>query len=89
MTMTNRAIRFTAAAFIGVASAAVALQPAFSEEIRKPDETLVDTRTTGSVAPAGTICNPNDPGSDIVCKVTRGQRDVHFPSAPVNPAFGF
>jgi hypothetical protein len=89
MTYTARTIRFAAAALLGLATTTAALQPAFANEVKKPQETLVDTRTTGSIRQAQSTCDPNDRNADIVCRVTRGEPNPRFPSAPANPAFGF
>ena len=90
MTTTARTMRFATAALLGLGIATAAFHPAFAREVKQPQQqALVDTRTTGSIAPAGRTCDPNNPNADIVCRVTRGEQDPHFPSAPSNPAFGF
>jgi len=90
MTMTARTMRFATVALLGLGVATVAFQPAFAKEVKQPQsQAQVDTRTTGSIAPAGRACDPNSPNADIVCRVTRGEQDPRFPSAPSNPAFGF
>ena len=90
MTTTARTMRFATAALLGLGVATAAFQPAFAKEVKPPQsQAQVDTRTTGSIAPAVRVCDPSNPNADIVCRVTRGERDPHFPSAPSNPAFGF
>jgi hypothetical protein len=90
MTMTARTKRFATAALLGLGVAAAAFQPALAKDARLPQQQVqVDTRTTGSIAQPGETCDPNSPNADIVCRVTRGEQDPHFPSAPSNPAFGF
>jgi|GEM_PF-1596341 len=90
MTTTARTMRFATAALLGLSVATAAFQPAFAKDVKQPQsQARVDTRTTGSIAPAGQACDPNNPNADIVCRVTRGEQDPHFPTAPANPAFGF
>jgi len=83
----SRSMRFTATALIGLASAIAAFAPAHADEMKK--ETVVDMRTTGSISATDRDCDPNDPKAGIVCRVTRGEPGAKYPSAPVNPAFGF
>ncbi len=83
----SRLIRLSAAALLGLSFATAAIAPSVAEEAPAKQETRVDTRTTGSI-PAQ-ACDPNDPKAGIVCHVTRGEQNARFPSAPVNPAFGF
>ena len=90
MTTTARTMRFATAALLGFGVATTAFQPAFARDVKQPQsQAQVDTRTTGSIAQPGAACDPNDPNAGIVCRVTKGEREPHFPSAPVNPAFGF
>lgn len=86
--MNTRSTRI-AAALMALASAAALAAPVQAEEAKQAQPQLVDTRTTGSIAYAPQDCDPNDPDAGIVCRVTKGERDARFPSAPVNPAFGF
>jgi hypothetical protein len=85
----TRTMHLAAAAFLGLATATAAIAPAFAEEAKKPEQVMIDTRTTGSVSVASRNCDPTDPKAGIVCRVTHGENQPHFPSAPVNPAFGF
>ncbi|MCI5076237.1 hypothetical protein [Oricola sp.] len=78
-----------AAALLGLVAATAALQPAVAEEVKKPQHTLVDTRTTGSIPAGASACDPNAPNAGIVCRVTEGEKAPRYPAAPVNPAFGF
>lgn len=81
--------RLSAAALLGLTVAVSGMAPAFADEQPVKKHVEVDTRTTGSIAEPGKFCDPSAPNADIVCKVTRGDRDATFPSAPVNPPFGF
>lgn len=85
----TRTMHLAAAAFLGLATATAAVAPTFAEEAKKPEQVMIDTRTTGSVPVANRNCDPNDPKAGIVCRVTQGENGPQFPSAPVNPAFGF
>ena len=89
MTANIAPTRLASAALLGLLAATAAFQPAFAEEVKKPKQAIVDTRTTGSIAYGETACDPNDPRAGIVCRVTHGDTDARFPPAPVNPAFGF
>ncbi|MFZ2099594.1 MAG: hypothetical protein WAU86_03420 [Oricola sp.] len=82
--------RMSAAALIGLSIAASGLTPALADRMPVKDQTGIDRTTTGSVYAADAkFCDPNDPKADIVCKVTRGERDVRFPSAPSNLPLSF
>lgn len=87
MKTSTRTKRFAAAALIGLAAATAAWAPASADEVNKG--VLVDTRTTGSISATDRDCDPDNPKAEIICRVTRGQPDAIYPSAPVNPAFGF
>lgn len=87
MTTSTRTKRLAAAALIGIASATAAIAPAQADQAKK--ETVVDTRTTGSISVTARDCDPDNPRAGIICRVTRGEPDAKYPSAPVNPAFGF
>lgn len=90
MTKTARTMRFATAALLGLGVATAAFQPAFAKDVKQPQsQAQVDTRTTGSIGPSGKTCDPNSANADIVCRITRGEQDARFPSAPANPAFGF
>lgn len=90
MTTSARTMRIATAALLGLGVATAAFQPAFAREVKQPQQQAqVDTRTTGSIAQPGRTCDPNDRNAGIVCRVTRGEQDARFPSAPANPAFGF
>lgn len=68
---------------IGTAQAE-AIKPAKQEIV------LLDRTTTGSVDQAGLIrnCDPHGPNANMICKITGGDPDVKFPSAPISN-FGF
>ena len=83
----SRLMQMSGAALLGLSFATAAIAPSVADEAPVKKETRVDTRTTGSIP--GQACDPNDPKAGIVCHVTRGKPDARFPSAPVNPAFGF
>jgi hypothetical protein len=87
MNMSTRTMRLAAATLVGLSAATAAYAPARADEAK--NDTLVDTRTTGSISATDRACDPNDPKAGIICRVTRGEPDARYPSAPVNPAFGF
>jgi len=88
MKASNRTTRL-AAALLGVVSLAAVVAPAHAEDAARDETALVDTRTTGSVRSYDQACDPNAANAGIVCRVTKGDPEVKFPAAPVNPAFGF
>ncbi len=50
----------------------------------------LDTTPTGSIQRADAFrnCDPNSPNAGLVCKITGGNPNTTFPSAPVS-SFGF
>ena len=89
MNTTSPILRLAAALVFGATAITIALQPVHAEEVKKSAETRIDTRTTGSVRLNATTCDPDDPEAGLVCRLTRGEPGAKYPSAPVNPAFGF
>ncbi|GAB4348568.1 MAG: hypothetical protein Kow0026_03210 [Oricola sp.] len=87
MNTPTRTMRLAAAALVGLAATAAAFAPAHAGQTAT--QTEVDTRATGSVTATDRDCDPRDPKAGIICRVTRGKPDAKYPSAPVNPAFGF
>ena len=64
-----------------------------SADSAKSDQTRIvalDATPTGSIQRVETInnCNPESPSATAVCKITGGDPNAKFPSAPVS-AFGF
>ena len=87
MNTSARTMRLAAAALVGLTAATAAYAPARADEAKQ--DTMVDTRTTGSISATDRDCDPSNPKAGIICRVTRGEPDAKYPSAPVNPAFGF
>lgn len=85
----NTNTRVAGAALLGFVAATAAFQPAMAEQLKKPKQQVVDTRVTGSIAPADMACDPADAKAGIVCRITGGETANRYPSAPINPAFGF
>lgn len=84
-----RTARLAAAALVGLVAATSALQPTMAEEMNKPKQQVIDARTTGSIATADKACDPREAKAGLLCRITGGEATTRYPSAPVNPAFGF
>lgn len=64
-----------------------------SAESTRGDQTRIvalDATPTGSIQRAEAIrnCDPDGPGATAICKITGGDPNAKFPSAPVS-SFGF
>lgn len=79
-----------------VASALIAMPlsmtAASAETVKNERHQMVelDTAPTGSIqrTDAFSNCDPNSPNAGVICKITGGNPNTKFPSAPIS-SFGF
>jgi hypothetical protein len=88
MTIATTAMRLATVTMLAASVTAPLAAPTFAAETQKKEEVRIDRRATGSIGQAETRdCTGNE--NRFVCRVTGGNRDIAFPPAPLNPAFGF
>lgn len=90
-TKTSRGAALAFASLIAVAS--LGASPALatdSDKNAQQNQLQVDRVTTGSISAADKIsnCNPAAPNAGMICRITGGNPDARFPSAP-STSFGF
>lgn len=89
MTNTLKMTRIAAASLIALATLGATAAPVFAKEIKTEERVLIDERTTASIATRDRACDPADANSGFACRVDRDGAAAKYPSAPVNPSFGF
>lgn len=90
--MTVNKIRFTMLVASALIALPLSMTIASAETVKTQDKQVfaLDTTPTGSIQRADPLrnCDPNSPNAGAICKITGGDPNAKFPSAPVS-SFGF
>lgn len=90
--MTGIQTRFATIAATLLIAMPLSLSAASAETVKADSKQIValDTTPTGSIQRANSIqnCDPSSPSAGAICKITGGNPNTKFPSAPIS-TFGF
>lgn len=90
--MTAIQTRFATIAATLLIAMPLSMNAASAETVKTEGKQIValDTNPTGSIQRADSVqnCNPNSPNAGAICKITGGNTNTKFPSAPISQ-FGF
>jgi len=90
MTVNKTRIAMLAAAALITLPLSMNIASAETVKPQSQQTVVLDTTPTGSIQRADSIrnCDPSSPNASAVCKITGGDPNARFPSAPIS-VFGF